>query len=93
MRYEPISNAKNNLSAVLKSVAGGESVIITDRGTPIARLEPIHSRPDGERLQSLVDRGLIRTAGRSADVLPRPIALPAGASLLEALLEDREASR
>lgn len=91
--HEPISSAKNNLSAVLKRVAAGETVVITDRGSPVARLEPINSQADDERLQSLIDRGLVRMASRKPEGLPRPVALPAGASLLEALLEDRETGR
>ncbi len=93
MTHEPISSAKNNLSAVLRRVAGGETVIITDRGSPVARLEPIQSKADDERLQSLIDRGTVRMAVRKSEGFPKPIVLPPGTSLLEALLEERETGR
>ncbi|HQP94219.1 MAG TPA: type II toxin-antitoxin system prevent-host-death family antitoxin, partial [Thermoanaerobaculia bacterium] len=35
-----ISEAKNRLSALLDEVREGASVTITDRGRPVARLEP-----------------------------------------------------
>ena len=53
-----ISQIKNRLSAYLKKVRAGESVLILDRDQPIARLERVSSedRPD--------DR-LARTSARS----------------------------
>jgi prevent-host-death family protein len=36
-----IQDAKTNLSKLLASVARGGEVIIANRGTPVARLEPV----------------------------------------------------
>jgi prevent-host-death family protein len=36
-----VQNAKTNLSKLLASVARGDEVIISNRGKPVARLEPV----------------------------------------------------
>lgn len=44
-----ITEAKNGLSALVDQVRAGESVLIMDRGTPVARLESaISASPDAE---------------------------------------------
>ncbi|MDE0479793.1 MAG: type II toxin-antitoxin system prevent-host-death family antitoxin [Gammaproteobacteria bacterium] len=40
-----ISELKNGLSAYLRRVKSGESVLVLDRNTPVARLVPIESAP------------------------------------------------
>jgi len=39
-----VHEAKTNLSQLLRRVAGGEEVLITRGGDPVARLVPAHSR-------------------------------------------------
>ncbi len=66
MKKASITEAKNNLSALIDSVKGGSSVLIVDRGRPVARLEPIvglHPDDDG-RLGRLVREGIVRPARR-----------------------------
>ena len=41
MKTATITEAKNGLSALIDRVRAGESVLILDRGVPIARIEPI----------------------------------------------------
>ena len=36
-----ITEAKNGLSALIDRVQAGESIIILERGRPVARLEPV----------------------------------------------------
>ncbi len=36
-----VRELRNNLSAFLDRVRGGEEVVVTDRGTPVARLVPM----------------------------------------------------
>ena len=43
MKKASITEAKNNLSALIDRVKGGSSVLIVDRGRPVARLEPVTS--------------------------------------------------
>jgi prevent-host-death family protein len=98
MATASITQAKNGLSALLDRVKAGESVIITDRGVPIARIEPIQRTDDWDaRMAKLVAEGkVIPGNGMPADELLRRMRaierpkLPEGASLLEAVLEERE---
>src|SRR6267143_499672 len=66
MKKASITEAKNNLSALIDSVKGGSSVLIMDRGRPVARLEPVSGgRPDDDsRLARLVREGIVRPARR-----------------------------
>jgi prevent-host-death family protein len=93
MRKASITEAKNNLSALIDSLKGGSPVLIVDRGRPVARLEPVtaggESEPEG-RLSRLVRDGIVRP--RRAEP-PRTLfdGQPprAGASVVDALLEER----
>ena len=51
---------KNHLSAYLDRVREGEEIVITDRGRPVARLTSVD--PDVDRLQALIDNGVITPA-------------------------------
>lgn len=93
MKRANISEAKNRLSALLDRVRGGETVVIEDRGTPIARIEPLLDMSDPEgRLARLERQGILRRPRRrlSADFLEaRPPALPQGHSAARALKAER----
>ncbi len=95
MKKASISYAKAHLSALLKRVREGQTVLITDRGTPVARLEPIANADWDARMRSLVQRGKIKppkvplTWARFEALPPAPKVRP-GTSLLDALLADRE---
>ena len=98
MKKASITEAKNNLSALIDSVKGGSPVLIVDRGRPVARLEPVSaSRPDDDsRLGRLVREGVVREARRSVpkDLLAtKPPRLKKGASGVRTLLEDRRHGR
>jgi prevent-host-death family protein len=97
MRTATITEAKNGLSALIDHVRAGESVVITDRGVPVARLEPMAAYPDAEgRLARLERAGVIRR-GRGPvrlDSLRRPAPkLRDGTSAVDALLEERRMGR
>ncbi len=99
MKKASITEAKNNLSALIDGLKGGSPVLIVDRGRPVARLEPVKtglpSEDDG-RLERLVREGIVRPARGAvptallASKPPRPMT---GASGVRALLEDRRAGR
>ena len=96
MKRATISQAKNHLSQLLASVKRGETVLILERDRPIARIVPIEAsqQSDDERLADLERRGIIRRAAKPPrKTLPPPLDWPEGASLLEALLADREEAR
>lgn len=93
MKTATITQAKNGLSALLDRVRAGESVIITDRGRPVARLEPATST-DGRdgRLARLERAGMLRigTSAPPVAAIRRPAPrLKDGASAVRALLDER----
>jgi prevent-host-death family protein len=97
MRTATITEVKNGLSAIIDRVRAGESILITDRGLAVARLEPITATPDPSgRLGRLERAGIIRV--RAADPplarLRRPApALPLGASAVRVVIEERRSGR
>ena len=94
-----ISEVKDGMSAYLRRVKSGESVLVMERRTPIARIVPVGLDSDGGREGDSVDReaklarleqaGIVarRSSGSPLDVLGQP--LRPGAGVLEALLEER----
>lgn len=99
MRVVTITEAKNGLSSLIDVVKAGETVVIVDRGRPVARLESAvvagEDDPDG-RLARLERAGIVRVS----PVPPRPgLAMtgppgPAPAtSGVAALLEERREGR
>lgn len=98
MRTVTVTEAKNGLSALIDAVQGGETVLIIDRGRPVARLDSAisASRDDaGGRLVRLERAGLVRRgagspAERSAVDIPRH---RAQSSAVTALIEERRSGR
>jgi prevent-host-death family protein len=97
MKRATITEAKNQLSAILDRVQAGESILITDRGVAVARLEPVAAHPDQtDRVERLERAGIVRrgVAPLSLDLLRRPAPkLGRGVSAVEALLEERRTGR
>jgi len=63
MKRASISEAKNGLSALIDRVRHGETVIIEDRGLPVAQLTPVAGRSDtsdADRLARLERQGILR---------------------------------
>jgi len=97
MNTATITEAKNRLSSLIDRVRGGESILILNRGVPVARLGPVagFSDPTG-RLRRLERAGLIRVgeAPPPLELLRKPApAVAPGASAVEALLADRRDGR
>jgi prevent-host-death family protein len=92
-----ITETKNQLSAVLDQVRAGETVLILDRGRPVARIEPVGAAEGGDALLGRLERaGLLRRARariRRRFLDDPPPAAARGASALEALLEERDRGR
>ena len=98
MRVATITEAKNRLSALLDHVRSGESVLIVDRGIPVARLESaVTLEEDSEgRLARLERTGAVRAAKNAPPtemLLQRPPRLRRGASGVQAVIEERRAGR
>lgn len=95
-----MSEAKNTLSALLDVVRAGESVVIADRGVPVARLEAVGELPGADpRLARLQRAGLVRSGTGDLAVvvagLGPPPALAGGDdhAALDALVEERRVGR
>ena len=76
MKRASITDAKNGLSALLDRVRHGETVVIEDRGIPVAQLTPVAARStsaDAGRLARLERQGIVRPAAS-----PGAAKLPAG---------------
>jgi prevent-host-death family protein len=73
-RSTGITELKSSLRETLEQVKAGESVLVTDRGEPIARIVPVE--PEEERMARLVRSGVVRPPLRPLDesfwTLPRP---------------------
>jgi len=81
---------KQNASAVVAKAAAGESVTITDRGRPVARLVPLTST----RLETLATAGRLRPARRRLSELDPPVRRRRGdPRLSDELAEMRRAER
>lgn len=75
---------KQNASAVVARVAAGESVTITDRGRPVARMTPIPA----SRLEGLLESGRAQPARRQLADLPVPEDGPNLSAALAAMRDD-----
>lgn len=88
----PVAVLKARLSEFLRKAKAGETLIVTDRGQPVARLGPLEGAPAvSGRLQQLVAAGLARRPLRAPDLAAAEMRRPAdpeGRSL-EAILEER----
>lgn len=63
MKRASVTDAKKRLRALIDHVRHGESVIIEDRGVPVAQLNPVAARTAGadqDRLARLVRQGILR---------------------------------
>jgi prevent-host-death family protein len=92
-----VTEAKNNLSKLLKKVKHGGSVLILDRNVPVARLEPLprgSKEAEEAHWADLERRGLVRPPKRKLPkdfwTRPRP---KFKKSVVQALLEERREAR
>ncbi len=100
MKKASITEAKNNLSALIDGLKSGSPVLIMDRGRPVARLEPVISMPeqDNGRRARLIRDGILRP-GKGGGRIPRalrdepPVKLKNDVSVVDILLEERRTGR
>lgn len=96
MKVASITETKNNLSALLDLVRGGQTILVLDRDTPVAEIRPVsaellESDPTG-RIARLVKAGVATPgSGKKPDMSSwKPLRMRRGSSALAALLEERE---
>ena len=95
-----IRELKQNASAVVARAAAGETLVVTDRGRPVARLLPLERK---SRLQEMIDAGQITMPEYSMQDYIKdhtvdgkyvpPIPADDGPTLSEILMEMREEDR
>ena len=99
MKSASVSDAKNSLSALLDEVRRGETVLITNHGKPVARIESYHTTEltAREAEAELVRRGVADPPRAPLDVegflnasVPR---LTAGISASRFIAAEREEDR
>ena len=79
-----IRELKQNASAVVAQVAAGETLAVTVRGQPVARLSPLASSP----LEQLIEDGLARPARAILAELPTPAPGPPLSETLRHMRDD-----
>lgn len=82
---------KTRLGTYLRKVKQGETLIITERGRPVAELRPIAAEASGEqrKIEELVTLGLVTRQSEKELAPVRPARLE-GKPLASTVLEDRE---
>ena len=87
MEQVGVRELRDNVSAILRRVAAGEAVEVTDHGHPVARIVPLRYR---NRLDQLVAEG--RATPAEGDLLEEPpLPVPPGAPSLSQALADLRA--
>ena len=99
MKSASVSDAKNGLSALLDEVRRGETVLITHRGRPVARIESCRTGDGGAggSEAELVRRGIANPPRARLDLerflaAPAP-RLPEGVSASRLIVAEREGER
>jgi prevent-host-death family protein len=84
-----IRELKSRLSYYLRLTKAGESVVITERGTPIGRIVP-SSAPVQDRIENMLQAGLILWNRKPLRPMA-PVVKTRGARMVaDLLVEDRE---
>jgi prevent-host-death family protein len=83
MQSVGVRELRQRASELLRRVAAGETIEVTDRGRPVAMLAPI---PDGEPLERLRLSGEVSAASADLEDLPQPLPLEAGQEPPSAIL-------
>lgn len=84
MKTVGIRALKQNASAVIREVASGEEITVTDRGRAVARIVPVRTG----RFAELVESGQVRLPVRSIADLGPPLPLEPGERTLGDVLRE-----
>jgi prevent-host-death family protein len=75
MRKIGLKTLKNKLSEYVRAACAGETIVITDRGRPVAEIHPPRQQPETWR-ECGVREGWIRPAVRGPDWPPKGKPVP-----------------
>lgn len=82
-----IRELRAHLSRYVERVKDGEEIVVTEHGTPVARLVPMN----GERkLDRLIREGVVTPACSRTGWRPEPIRLKSGATVSDIVIEQRD---
>ena len=84
-----IPELKARLSAYLRRVRAGETIIITDRGKPVGRIVPVKQSIQNQ-LETLRTAGMISWNGESLPQLEPVAKIKGEKTVADILIEDRE---
>ncbi|MGQ0608080.1 MAG: type II toxin-antitoxin system Phd/YefM family antitoxin [Chloroflexota bacterium] len=91
MKRIGIRELRQNASEYVRAAEGGETIEVTDRGRPVARLAPL---PKGESIvDRLIAEGKATPATRDPRTLPAPLPPTPGARPLSEILEEMREDR
>jgi prevent-host-death family protein len=98
MKRASVTEVKNRLSALLDQVKAGETILIVERGIPVARIEPAAAYGDDHdgRIARLVRKGILRPARKRLNIdllLSPPPRAERGADIVQAVLDERREGR
>lgn len=85
---------KTRLGSYLERVRRGETILVTDRGVPVAELRPVQKVEDDD-VEAALDRmaaeGLVTRPKRRGPLTPfTPIKLPRGVSASDLIRKERD---
>ena len=83
-----VRELKSRLSAYLRRVRAGETVLITDRGRPVGRIVPV-AQPLEDRLEAMAQAGLILWSGAKWEPMAPVARMRGERTVTDWLVEDR----
>lgn len=86
-----VRELRQNLSVYLRRVRAGQTLEVTERGHPVARLMPLEQHMTV--YDRLVAEGAITPATARIDELPSPVTLGPGTLTISEALEEQRADR
>lgn len=84
-----IRELKTHLSAYLREVKAGGTIVITERGRPIGRIVPI-DQSRAKKMETLSQAGIVAWSGKRLSPLDPVAHVHGDTTVSELLLEDRE---
>jgi prevent-host-death family protein len=67
-----IRELRNNVAAVVRRAGGGERIVVTVDGVPVAQLGPLDAAAAATTIDDLIAAGLARAPGRRDRPAPPP---------------------
>jgi prevent-host-death family protein len=84
-----IRELRANLSRHLRRIKSGGYLVVTERGRPIATIQPMHIPDDVKWAHALVAAGRARWSGGKPKGAPAPVRIKGGKTVSEAVAADR----